>query len=299
VLAFADYKGLDVAVSETAEAAMASLDAAAKAELPALVAGLVADVVADPLTGEQRPMVVALDRRSFEAGRPARKSLIDAFVEQRLLTSEGDGAATRVRPVHEALLRIWPTAAAIVLEIAALIRVRHTLEPIVRAWAEADGEAKAGHLEISPALLDGARQAFGRFGDDLPAPMREFIGEALRLDAAKRERERAEQERKLRDARALAAARSRVAWISGPGLAAALALAAVAGWQWRDATAQRLEAQQSAREATTQRDLAVKETAEAEAQKAVADKSAQEAKAQRDRAENADLGDQDRQWPCV
>jgi hypothetical protein len=48
VLAFADYRGLDVAVSETAEAAMASLDAAAKAELAALVPSLVADVAAEP-----------------------------------------------------------------------------------------------------------------------------------------------------------------------------------------------------------------------------------------------------------
>ena len=214
-------------------------------------------------------MVIALDRRSFEAGKPARKALIDAFVEQRLLTSEGDGAATRVRPVHEALLRIWPTAAAIVLEIAGLIRVRHTLEPIVRAWAEAAARRKPATSKFRPALLDGARQAVERFGDDLPAPMREFIGE-LRGST----RRSASAIGRSRNGNCGTRRRSRRHEAASPGFGAGLAalgLAAVAGWQWRDATAQRAAAQQSERDATAQRDLAVKETAEAEAQKAAAD----------------------------
>ena len=112
MLRFDDYRGLAAAVSETADEAMETLDPSAKAELPALVAALVSDVAPDPLTGAPAPVVASLDRKSFEAGRPARTALIDAFVDKRLLTSEGDGAAARVRPVHEALLRIWPDAAA-------------------------------------------------------------------------------------------------------------------------------------------------------------------------------------------
>ncbi|MGD0188742.1 MAG: hypothetical protein ABSC25_26355, partial [Roseiarcus sp.] len=239
VLRFSDYRGMDAAVSETADEAMASLDGAARGELPSLVAGLVSDVAADPLTGAPTPHVVALDRQAFEAGRPARKALIDAFVDKRLLTAEGDAGATRVRPVHEALLRIWPEAATIVAETASLIRVRHALEPIVREWSAGGAPDKPGYLELSPPLLAGAEQALARFGDDLPAPMREFIAEAIKLDAARRERERAEQERKVRDAQALAAARSRVAWVAGAGLVVALGLAGLAAWQWRDATAER------------------------------------------------------------
>ncbi len=72
---FDDHRGLDVAVSDAADEAMKSLDAATKNELPALVTGPVDDIAADPLTGAPAPIVVALDRQALEAGRPARKAL--------------------------------------------------------------------------------------------------------------------------------------------------------------------------------------------------------------------------------
>jgi hypothetical protein len=99
------------------------------------MSGLVGVVAADALMAKPTSQVVALDRQPFEAGRPTRTALIDAFVDKRLLTADGDGSAKRVRPVHEALLRIWPEAARIVAETAGLIRVRHALEPIVREWS--------------------------------------------------------------------------------------------------------------------------------------------------------------------
>ena len=227
VLRFADYRGMDAAVTETAHEALDALGEPARAELPALVAGLVTDVAVDPLTGAPVPVVAALDRQAFEAQKPARKALVEAFVGKRLLTAEGDGVSQRVRPVHEALLRIWPQAVAIVAETAALIRVRHTLEPMVREWRAASASAKPGHLEISPALLDGAQQVLARFGDDLPEPMRDFIAQAAATDAARRDRERREQERRVRDAQALAAAQSRIARRTLLGLAAALVLALI------------------------------------------------------------------------
>jgi eukaryotic-like serine/threonine-protein kinase len=129
VLRFADYRGMDAAVTEAANEALETLDDEARAELPALVTGLVIDIAADPLTGAPMPIIAALDRKTFEAQEPARKVLVEAFVGKRLLTAEGNGVFERVRPVHEALLRIWPQAVAILAENAALIRVRHTLEP--------------------------------------------------------------------------------------------------------------------------------------------------------------------------
>ena len=142
VLRSSDYRGLDEAVSETADAAMARLDDDAKAELPKLVASLVSDVGVDPVSGAPAPVVVPLDRAEFEAQGPARRELIDAFVEARLLTSEDGDKGARVRPVHDSLLRIWPQAEKIVKENAGLIRVRRTLEPIVRDWSAASDEAK-------------------------------------------------------------------------------------------------------------------------------------------------------------
>ena len=99
------------AVTETADDAMAHLGAGGREALEALVAGLVADVAPDPVTSETAPVVVALDRDAFVEGKPDRAALIDAFVEARLLTLEG---GARVRPTHDALLRIWPDAAKLV-----------------------------------------------------------------------------------------------------------------------------------------------------------------------------------------
>ena len=271
VLRFTDYRGMDAAVTETANEALGTLNDAAKAELPALITALVTDVAADPLTGAAQPIVTALDRKKFEAGNVAREALVEAFVSNRLLTAEGDGVSALVRPVHEALLRIWPQAVEIVHENAVLIRVRHTLEPIVREWLAAPAETKPRHLELSPALLDGAQQLLARFGGDLSPQTREFIAQAAAVDQARRDRERHEQEQRLRDAQQLAAANRRIARRTGVGLAAALVLAVVAGWQWQIAQRETVVAQaqtdvaqtqtkraeQAAHEADTERDQAI------------------------------------------
>jgi tetratricopeptide (TPR) repeat protein len=241
LLRFADYRGMDAAVTETANEALAGLDAAARAELPALVAALVADVIPDARGGVPVPVVAALDRPAFEAGRPARGALLDAFIGRRLLTLESDAGRVIVRPVHEALLRIWPEAVAIVADTASLIRVRRTLEPLVREW-EAAGRGE-GYLDLSPALLDGALALMARFAQDLPAPIRDFVTQAAAKDAQRRDRERAEQEQRVRNAQALARATRNVARRTMVGLVAALVLAGLAGWQWYLAGVQRDRAQ--------------------------------------------------------
>ena len=250
VLRFADYRGMAAAVSETADEALAHLDAPARAELPNLIAGLVRDVVADPLTGAPTPAIGALDRVAFEAGRPERAALIEAFVAERLLTAEGDAASGRVRPTHEALLRIWPEATAIIAEAAQLIRVRRALEPIAREWAEAAAEDKARHLDVSPALLEGAERCVQRFADAIAPATRDFVAAASAAAAARRDRELAEERRRLADAEKIAAANKRIARRTGLGLVAALALAALAGWQWQVAQQQRDRAQNTLRLAT-------------------------------------------------
>ena len=242
-LRFADYRGMDEAVTETANEALSGLDAPARAQLPNLIAGLVRDVAADPLTGAPTPVIGALDRTRFETGRPERRALVEAFVAKRLLTAEGDGARPIARPTHEALLRIWPEAVAIIAEAAHLIRTRHALEPIAREWAEAPVADKARHLDISPALLDGAQRYVERFGDEASAATRAFVAAASVAAEARRDRERLEQERRLADARAIAAANQRIARRTGAGLIVALALAGLAGWQWLAADAAKKDAQ--------------------------------------------------------
>ena len=72
VLRLADYRGMDVAVTETANEALDTLDEAARAELPALITGLVTDVSADPLTGSRsRSPLHSTAWRSRQASPPA------------------------------------------------------------------------------------------------------------------------------------------------------------------------------------------------------------------------------------
>ena len=250
VLRFDDYRGMDAAVTETANEALAGLGAEARAALPALIAGLVSDVTADPLTGEQTPVIAALDRATFEAGDTARHTLVETFVGRRLLTSDSDGAHERLRPVHEALLRIWPEAVAIIAEAGNLFRVRRTLEPIVRDWESAPVENKAGHLDVSPALLSGGQTLVARFGDDVPAGMRAFIAAASEVAETRQNREREEQERRLRDAEQLVRANRAIARRTTAGLVLALLLVAVAVRQWRVAQSERDVAQKTVAIAT-------------------------------------------------
>jgi hypothetical protein len=193
LLRFDDYPGMDAAVARTAEEALATAGAASRDQVPALVNALVRDVAVDSTTGAAVPVVASLERAAFERGQKGRAALIDAFVANRLLTLEGDEQAVRARPVHDALLRTWPQAVAIVAENTSLIRVRRTLEPIVREWSSAAGPSKTRHLELSPALLDAAQQLEHRFGDDLPEEMRAFIGQCVAADLARRTRERRRQ----------------------------------------------------------------------------------------------------------
>jgi tetratricopeptide (TPR) repeat protein len=179
VLRAEDYNGMAEAVTEAANAAMKPLGESGRKALEELVAGLVADLAPDPVTGEPAPVVVALDRDAFVKGRPERAALIDAFVEARLLTLEG---GARVRPTHEALLRIWPEAAALLKEMAALIRARHALLPLAQQWAEAEEDDKPGHLLIPAPLLRSAQLLEENFGEDLGKPLRPFIAEALKAD---------------------------------------------------------------------------------------------------------------------
>ncbi len=222
VLRAADYPGMAEAVSQTAEAAMVGLP---DAPLEPLVAALVSDVTPDLVA-----TIAPLHRPTFETGHPERAGLLDAFIDARLLTASGD----TVRPTHEALLRIWPRAVALVKELGPLLRARHMLEPLAREWDAAAEAVKAGHLDIAPATLSAALQLRGRL--DVTPVLTAFIAACAAAAEARRRRETSAQRR-------------RVAALSG-GLVVALGLAGLAGWQWRDASRQRDKAEQALTSAT-------------------------------------------------
>jgi tetratricopeptide (TPR) repeat protein len=213
VLRAADYPGMAAAVTATADEAMQGLPDAA---LEALVGALVSDVTPDP---EPVAAIVPLHRAAFVDGHPDRDRLLDAFIEARLLSASGD----TVRPTHEALLRIWPRAVALVRELGPLLRARHMLEPMAREWDAAAEAEKPRHLDIAPATLSGALALRGRL--DVMPVVAAFIAAC----------EAAAEARRLRETRAQ---RRRIAALTG-GLALALSLAGLAGWQWREAGRER------------------------------------------------------------
>ncbi len=258
VLRFEDYPGIDEAVARAAGEAIAQLDQTApeaRAALPALVTALVRNFEVDP-AGKITLTLLPIARDAFERGRPARRALVDAFIAARLLTVEEADGVVRVRPVHEALLRVWPEALRILKENAALIRVRHTLEPMVKDWVTAPPAGKADHLVTAPALLAGAAQLTERLGDDLPANMPEFIAASLAADTRRRDAERRRQRNIL------------VA--TAAGLVVAVVLAGLAGWQWRKAVQAEQVALEAERTAIEQKTLAEQQRGRAERTLAVA-----------------------------
>jgi tetratricopeptide (TPR) repeat protein len=240
VLRFADYPGLGQAVSETAQDALLTLDPDARTQLTALIMALVSDVIEEPGADALTPVVAGFERTGFEHGNPARTKLVNAFIGHRLLVTEERGQALRVRAAHEALLRIWPEAVKIIRTNLAPIKVRHMLQPMVRDWAAAPQDAKAGYASLPPALLTGASQLMEVCGDDLSTDMRAYIAHALELEAARHEEEiRQRTEREHAHAVEIQAA-SDLRWFrrAVAGLAIVAMLAVAAAWQRYEALKQ-------------------------------------------------------------
>ena len=190
LLHFSDYRGMDQAVTQVASEAFESVDHEARASVPALITAFAHDVALDPASGKPIVTLRPAVREAFERGRPERRALIDAFLAHRLLTVEDTGGEVSIRPVHEALLRAWPEAVHILTENETIIRVRRTLEPLVAQWIESGRAADSDFLLTSPALLAGARQLIERLGEDVAAPMRDYIKASFAADALRREQER-------------------------------------------------------------------------------------------------------------
>jgi CHASE2 domain-containing sensor protein len=190
LLRFGDYPGIDQAVTQVASEAFAAIDQPARASVPALITAFAHDVAQDAASGKPIVTIRPVNRANFERGRPERKALIDAFLAHRLITMEDSLGEIRIRPVHEALLRVWPEAVNILTENETIIRVRHALEPLVAHWIDAARSERGDFLLSSPALLAGAQQLVARLGDDVAAPMREYIAASLAAEARRREDER-------------------------------------------------------------------------------------------------------------
>jgi CHASE2 domain-containing sensor protein/energy-coupling factor transporter ATP-binding protein EcfA2 len=189
ILGFSDYGGMERAVIQVASEAFADIDQPARDSVPALITAFVHDLSFDPVSAKRTVTLRPIVRDAFERGRPERAALVDAFLARRLLTVEDFSGEIRIRPVHEALLRVWPEATQILTENETIIRVRRTLEPLVDQWIDGGQTADSDLLLTSPALLAGAQQLVQRMGDDVLPPMRSYIAASLAAETQRSEYE--------------------------------------------------------------------------------------------------------------
>jgi tetratricopeptide (TPR) repeat protein len=213
----------------------------------------------DPETGSPRRRIARLADIPAEAA-----PLIRLLVEQRLLATdrvtvrEGDKERIEItiEPAHEALLRQWGLLRGWLQEDFAALTTLEGVKRSARDWAA--NARSADWLNHSGSRLDDAEKVAtrGDLAGDLTSDARDYLRQCREQEQAQQrarlerlEREREEQDRRLRDAQQLADANRRTARRTGLGLVAALLFAALAGWQWHNA-------EQAAEEAKAQRDRA-------------------------------------------
>lgn len=232
--AYREFGGLSGVVDTQAEDVFAKADPAAAAELPALLLGLVGGVTEEGrVLAREAPAAVLADT-------PAREALLALMVEGRLLLTDGREApdGTRqiwVRVAHEALLRNWKRAAAILAPEP--LRAKPKVEQAQREW-QAGGMRRADLLRGT--ALEGAQALLKAHGAALPEPLRDFVKRSV-----------AELDRERR----------RDLWRFRGVMAAAIVLALMAGWAVR----QSIVANRQTQEAERQAQIAEASRAEAEA----------------------------------
>ena len=219
VLTFAAYRdmgGLDGAIDERAENAIAPLVAAEQGALPRLLRQL-----AVPSRGKDGTATLTVRSASLDEAAPteAAKRLVATLVDARILLSSGDKGAASVRLAHERVLKSWKRAADIVRDNAEFYRMRGHVEDQLEHWL---AQNKSQDLLIPPGLpLEEARKLVSGYGTELDSEMRGYVEQSIAEDdkraAARRLRQR----------------------LTGVAAVVFACVAAFAGWQWHAAEEQK------------------------------------------------------------
>jgi WD40 repeat protein len=138
LLTVADYQatgGIRQAISTTAEDSYSGLDDAARKAAEALFLRLVR--IGQGAEDTRRRATLA-ELATDGSAASATAAALTAFTRARLLTLDGDRAATRVtvQISHEALIRAWPRLRRWIDRGRSDILVRQELEEAARAWSE-------------------------------------------------------------------------------------------------------------------------------------------------------------------
>jgi WD40 repeat protein len=178
VLTYASYEalgGLEGAIAKRADEIVGGLPAAAQAAMPRVLRALTT------VSGvsDQTPVARSVPLETFAEGSPAR-TLIDAFIAARLLVAAGEGnSAATVRLAHEALISRWQRARDQLAADHRDLQTRAIVERQFGRWSQANGSARWLLLLRNPDLANAVDLA-KRWGDELDAPLREFINRSAR-----------------------------------------------------------------------------------------------------------------------
>ncbi|WP_437556588.1 ATP-binding protein [Acidithiobacillus sulfuriphilus] len=170
-----DYHGMEEAVTEAADSAMEKLSPSEREPLDLLILGMIDNVSLDALSGKWQPIIKPLPRVTFARDNPGATKLLDALIDARLLVTEEGPQGSQVRPVHEALLRIWPKAQGIVQAYAEQIHLRTMLAARVSAWEEAPDSAKEDYLQLPELEKEAFKELQRNFSTLLPESSQRFL----------------------------------------------------------------------------------------------------------------------------
>jgi hypothetical protein len=178
------------------------------------------------------------------ADRSPERSLVEALLDPqvRLLVATGDSTSARVRLAHEALITHWDRAKQHIAQDRRDLETRDLVERQHTRWSQASRLEARKLLLRDPDLANAAALA-RRWGDEIDAPTRAYI-------AASRRRARLLQQSVLIAAAVFAT------------------VAILAGWQYRKAEQQRMEADLQRSRAQVALDLAEQRGKEADRQRA-------------------------------
>ncbi len=176
--------GIKGAIATRADEILAGLPDDVQAALPVVLRALVT-VDSDR---DQNATARTAPLSTFPGGS-AKRSLVDAFLHPaaRLLIADGDGGEARVRVAHEALINHWTRAREQINRDRRDLETRTRLEEDELLWRAAASEDKSARLLDGLSLEEG-KDLVGKWDDELPGSLKEFIAESEKASATKRNR---------------------------------------------------------------------------------------------------------------
>lgn len=180
-LTFAAYDqlgGLEGAIGRRAEQAFVALSREAKEMLPKLLRGL-----AETSSRQGKLVLRSMPMSKLPEGIQVR-ALVDALISARILFVDQESHGLTLHLAHEAVLRGWARARAIIDREQEFYRIRDEVETAERRWR---GQPRDDLLVPEGLQLQEAKSLQDSYGAELNDDLLAFIAESIRYHEAENE----------------------------------------------------------------------------------------------------------------